>query len=403
MQALRIVLVLISVGCILGPIGAMAVQYRSNLSQMVLTPQLQQLTHFGNNNNSNNNNGNNGNNNTPNNNGNNNSNNPGNNNNNPNNDSNNNNNDNNNESTGSNSGNVNNLNPLMNNSTYTFGGLGQFDINLANNDSQSSNEISTNIYCMVFQSGNNIQLSLDLTPTNVPNSLEPVFTSNNDYIFNFVGTTSDNSSGTQITANSQGSLNSGSTFNLNLNGAIDQNQDTLTFTITSGSNAQANITTPQAIGLQPNSGSDNYNSNNNNNDNNGNNSNNNNNPQGVNPLYTGGTINTSKKTITLTFSLTNALSQSTTINSMTGTLELTADQTQLGTVNSSSPTTISSGQTVTVTVSGTLTQEGLNELNNNYSHANSVNVTIVNAQMTEDGVTNQGAQSQNIGNIAISW
>ena len=77
MQKLRIVLVLISIGCIVGPIGTAALMYRNNLSQMVITPQLKQLLSSNNNsnNNGNNNNNNNGNNNGNNNNGNNNNNN----------------------------------------------------------------------------------------------------------------------------------------------------------------------------------------------------------------------------------------------------------------------------------------------------------------------------------------
>jgi hypothetical protein len=378
MQTLRIVLVLISIGCILGPVGAVMIMYRSNLSQVVLTPQLQQLMHFGNNNNSNNNGNNNNNNNN-------------------NNSNNNNNNNGNNNGSGDNSGSVNNNNSPVINSPNSFGGSGQFDVTVPNSESTAG--IDANINCLISQNGNNIQLGLDLTPTSIPSSLQSTF-NNNDILLNFDGTTSNADSGTQINANAQGSLSSGSTFDLNLNGTIDQSQDTLTFTITSAQNSQTGITTPQAISLHPNSGN---NDSNNSKSNNGNNSNNNNNSGGVSPVYLSGQVNTVQKTITLTFSINNGLNHDTTINSMSGTLEITADQYSLGAVSSSSPVTIPSGQTVTLTVSGTLTQNGLNNLNDHYSHVTSLDVTVVNGKMTEDGVTNQGAQSQDLGDIAISW
>jgi hypothetical protein len=346
--------------------------YRNDLSQMVLTPQLQQLIHFGNNDNSNNN----GNDNNNNSNG-------------------NSNNGNNNGNAGSNSGNVNNSNPPVTNPTNSFGGSGQFDVTVQNSGSPAG--INANVNCLVSQNGNNIQLGLDLFPTSVPSSLQSTFSDsdNSDYLFNFDGTTSNTDSGTQITANAQGSLSSANTFNLDLNGTIDQNQDTFTLTLTSQQNSQMAINTPQAISLHPN--------NNNSNNNNSSSSNNpNNNSGGVTPVFQGGQINTAQKTITLTFSVTNGLSHDTTINSMSGTLEITADQYSLGTVSSTGPVTIPSGQTATITVSGTLTQNDLNYLNNHYSHASSLDVTVVNGKMTEDGVTNQGAQSQDLGNIPIS-
>ena len=63
MQVIKIILVLITVGCIVGPIGTVVIMYRNNLSQMVITPQIQQLTNSGNNNSNNNGNNNNNNNN----------------------------------------------------------------------------------------------------------------------------------------------------------------------------------------------------------------------------------------------------------------------------------------------------------------------------------------------------
>ena len=228
----------------------------------------------------------------------------------------------------------------------------------------------------------------------------------NDYVFNFDGTTTSSSSGIQITANAQGNLNPGGTFNINLNGAIDQNQDTFTFTLTSAANSQASITTPKEISAYSNNNNNNGNSNNNpTNSNNPNSSNNpnNNGQNGLNPTFTSGQINTVQKTITLTFQVTNTPSQSTTINSMGGTIEITADQYQLGTGSSNGAVTIPQGQTGTITVSGTLTQNGLNYLNAHYSHVSSLDVSVLNGQMTEDGVSNQSTQAQDIGSVSVTW
>ena len=130
---------------------------------------------------------------------------------------------------------------------------------------------------------------------------------------------------------------------------------------------------------------------------------NNNNSGGVSPVFLSGQINTVQKTITLTFQISNNMTQSTTINSMSGTVEITADQFQLGTVSSSGAVTISSGQTANIIVSGTLTQNDLSYLNSHYSHVSQLDVTVLNGQMTEDGVTNQGGQSQDLGNVAVIW
>ena len=88
---------------------------------------------------------------------------------------------------------------------------------------------------------------------------------------------------------------------------------------------------------------------------------------------------------------------------MGGTIEITADQYQLGTGSSNGAVTIPPGQTGTITVSGTLTQNGLNYLNAHYSHVSSLDVSVLNGQMTEDGVSNQGTQSQDIGNVSVTW
>jgi len=71
MHALSVVLLLISIGTIVGPIGAVAIIYRDNLVQLVVPPQINNLINGNNNvmqdngnNNNNNDNGNNGNNNS---------------------------------------------------------------------------------------------------------------------------------------------------------------------------------------------------------------------------------------------------------------------------------------------------------------------------------------------------
>lgn len=402
MQVLRVVLVLITIGCIVGPVGAVVLMYRNNLPQMVITPQISQLLHFGSNNNSNNNNNDN---NQNNNNNNNNQNNNNLNTNNPNNPNNNNQN-NNNDNTNSNSGNVNNNNPFVNNPTGSFEGSNQYDVTIPNNGNQISDTMTANANCMVEQNGNdNIQLTLDVTPTNVPNDLQSVFNVNNDYAFNFLGPYN----GTQITGqngnvvfevNAAGSFNPGNPFNITLNGNIDSTQNTLTITLTPGSDNQIGITTSQAIIL--NSNSNNNNSNNNSNNNNNSSSNNNNSSNDLNPTYTGGQINTSKKTITLTFSISNPDSQDNTLNAMTGTLEITTNQDPIGTLSLNSPVTINPGQTVTVTISGALTQAGQNNLATNYNGITSLDVTIANGAMTINGVTNSQSSTMDLGNINIT-
>ena len=244
-QAIKIILVLITIGCIAGPIGTVVIMYRNDLSQMVITPQIQQLTHSGDNNSNNN------------------------------------------------------------------------DNNNNNNNNYSNN--------------NNIN----------PNSSNP-----NNIIVN--------------------------------NNGIDGNVN--------GNNQNNN------------------NSNNNisNDSNNNSSSNNNNNPSGVNPTFLNGQINTAQKTITLTFSITNNLNQDTTISEMSGIVEITNDQYQLGTVSlQHTPVTISSGQTITVTVSGALTQDGQNHLAQNYKGVTSLDVTVPNGSLTEDGIANQ-PQPQDLGLVTVS-
>ncbi len=383
----------------MGPIGTVAIMYRNNLSQMVIPSQLQQLISSNNNNNNNNNNGNNNNNNNNGNNNNNNSN--------PNN-NNSNSNQNNNGNSFANSGNVENNNSPISNPTNSFAGSGEFGISVPSNGSPVSGGITANVGCLVSQSGSNIQVSLDLTPTDVPNNLQSTFSSNNDYLFNFDGTTSSTGSGTQITANAQGSV-SGTEFNLNLNGAIDQGQDTFTFTVSSVQNSQLSVSTPQQISLSSsNSGNNNNNGNNNSNSPspsnspNGNN-NNNNNSNGVNPTLdtSSSQINTATGKITLTFSITNSNSQDAKISKMSGTVINGKDQVTLGTVSLSSSVTISAGQTSQVVVSGTLTSQGKSDLSNNFAGATSIDVEISGGSMTVNGVAQSNSQTQDLGNINL--
>jgi len=247
MQALKIILVLITIGCIVGPIGAVVIIYRNNLSQMVITPQIKQLTNSGNNNS--NNNGNNNSNNNKN-------------------------------------GNNNNINPNSSNNP--------------NNNNENNNGSNGN-----------------------------------------------------VTGNNQNNNNS--------------------------------------------------NNNNSNNSNNTDSSNNNNNPSGVSPTFLNGQINTAQKTITLTFSITNNLNQDTTLSEMSGIVEVTNDQYQLGTVSlQHAPVTISSSQTITVTVSGALTQDGQSHLAQDYKGVTSLDVTVANGSFTEDGVTNQSQQPQDLGAVTVN-
>ncbi len=143
--------------------------------------------------------------------------------------------------------------------------------------------------------------------------------------------------------------------------------------------------------------------NNNGNGNNGDNNNNNDiSSNRLNPSFISGQIDTSKNTITLTFSITNNDNQDATINSLGGAVEITADQYQLGTLSlNNAPVTVRSGQTVSVTVSGALTQEGQADLAQNYSGFSSVDVSVINGAITVNGVTNLGSSPQDIGNIEI--
>lgn len=173
---------------------------------------------------------------------NNNNNNQNNNNNNNNNNNSNNNNNNNNSNNNQNQSGVNNNNPPPSNVTASYGGSGQFKVSMQSDGNSYSGTLTANINVPVEQNGNTIQLSLDLTPTSVSGSLQQVITTGGSAtIFNFVGTTS----GSQVTANSQGTTGNGQSFDLNLSGSIDSN--TLSFTLTSASDSQLTISTPQQI------------------------------------------------------------------------------------------------------------------------------------------------------------
>jgi hypothetical protein len=139
-----------------------------------------------------------------------------------------------------------NNNAPISNPTGNYGGSGQFNIITTQNGNTYSGTISANINCPVQQNGNTISLNLQVTPTNVPNSLQQVVSIGNSVTFNFAGTTS----GTQFNANAQGNTGgNGPTFDLNISGSIEQNQ--LIFTLTSASDSQITISTPQQITLYP--------------------------------------------------------------------------------------------------------------------------------------------------------
>ncbi len=104
----------------------------------------------------------------------------------------------------------NNLSPS--NPTSSYGGSGQFNLIITRNGNSASGVITANINCAVEQNGNNIQLAITLTPTSVSQSLQQEIQNDNSVTFNFAGTTS----GSQINANAQETIGSGSTFDLNL-------------------------------------------------------------------------------------------------------------------------------------------------------------------------------------------
>jgi hypothetical protein len=154
-------------------------------------------------------------------------------------------NDNNNQNNNGNQGGgvINNI-PSPSNPTGNYGGSGQFDIVIASDGNTISGTITANINCLVEQNGNSIQLSMTISPTIVSESLQQAISSGNSAVYNFAGTTA----GSQITANSQGTMGGGSggvSFDLNLRGTIDQSK--LSFTITSASDSQITLTSQPTV------------------------------------------------------------------------------------------------------------------------------------------------------------
>jgi hypothetical protein len=137
-----------------------------------------------------------------------------------------------------------NNNPSPSNPTGSYGGSGQFNVVVPSSDAPVSGQITADIFCLVEQNGDSIQISMTFTPTSASDSLQQHISTNKDVTFNFAGT----ASGSNFNANAQGSAGQ-ATFNININGSIDQNS--LTFTVSSASGSQLNISTTQTIVLYP--------------------------------------------------------------------------------------------------------------------------------------------------------
>ena len=137
---------------------------------------------------------------------------------------------------------ISNNNPPPSNTTASYGGSGKFEVSMQSDGTSYSGTLMANINVPVQQVGNTIQISLDLSPTSVSGSLQQAIqTGGSDTIFNFVGTVSN----AQVTANAQGTTGNGQTFDLNLSGSIDSN--TFSFTLTSATDSQLTVSTPQQI------------------------------------------------------------------------------------------------------------------------------------------------------------
>jgi len=148
-----------------------------------------------------------------------------------------------------NPGTVNNNNPSPGNPTSSYGGTGQFNLAIFQNGNQISGTVKANIDCDVEQNGNNIQMALTLTITQVSSSLQQAVSSGKSETFNFAGTVS----GSLINANAQGTIGSGDSnaaFELRLSGSIDENS--LTLTVSSTSSSQISLTTSEQVVLHPN-------------------------------------------------------------------------------------------------------------------------------------------------------
>lgn len=139
---------------------------------------------------------------------------------------------------------ITNNNAPISNPTGNYGGNGQFSITLTQSGTTYSGTISAKINCPVQESESSISLDLQISPTSIPNSLQQVVSTDNTVTFSFAGRIS----GTQFTANAQGNTG-GVIFDLNMSGTIDNNS--LTFTVTSASDSQINISTQTTV-LYPN-------------------------------------------------------------------------------------------------------------------------------------------------------
>ncbi|MGA2387036.1 MAG: hypothetical protein ABSG33_10950 [Candidatus Bathyarchaeia archaeon] len=135
---------------------------------------------------------------------------------------------------------IDNYEPSPSNPASNYSGTGQFNIAIPVGQSPLSGATTATVSCPVAQSGNSVQLALELKFTSVTGSV-PLSTGES-MTFNFAGATS----GSQVSATAQGLFGS-LIFNFNLDGTITQN--TLTFTLKSASNSQVTISTPQQIAL----------------------------------------------------------------------------------------------------------------------------------------------------------
>lgn len=159
-----------------------------------------------------------------------------------NNNQNNNGNQNNNNQNSGNQGSISNNNPSITNPTGQYSATScQFNVNIPVNGAQESGTITANVNCIVQQNGNDILLSLTITPTAMSDNLNQAM-GNSAVTFNFSGSTS----GSQITATASGTTGNAN-FDFNLNGSITTNS--LTFTMTSASDSQISVSTQQTITL----------------------------------------------------------------------------------------------------------------------------------------------------------
>lgn len=159
----------------------------------------------------------------------------------------------------------------------------------------------------------------------------------------------------------------------------------------------------------------NQNNNNNNNNNNGNNNgntytndnstNNNNNSNSfgfINPVFVGAQVDAVARTFSVTVNITSDLNYDLTINSLSATVVASQDNYQLGTISLPNPVTLPAGQTTTVTVSGSWTQDAENHINTAYQGQSSVEVNLVNPVVNVNGITVTLPEFDNVASIPIS-